>query len=123
MDFIEIGDSREFFWDDCLVDTTHTTAGKRMHHPERREVVLRFDRPWEGSHCYFINMFRDGSKMRMYFMPQAIHGIPIGEAGTVCFRVVPYVEKDGVRRYGIGYLITFDETGKFVSSVPEGGLL
>lgn len=58
-----------------------------------------------------------------YFMPQAIHGIPIGEAGTVCFRVVPYVEKDGVRRYGIGYLITFDETGELVSSVPEGGLL
>lgn len=59
----------------------------------------------------------------IYFMPQAIHGIPIGEAGTVCFRVVPYVEKDGVRQHGIGYLITFDETGKFVSSVPEGGLL
>lgn len=58
----------------------------------------------------------------IYFMPQAIHGIPIGEAGTVCFRVVPYVEKDGVRRHGIGYLITFDETGNFVSSVPEGGL-
>ena len=58
-----------------------------------------------------------------YFMPQAIHGIPIGEAGTVCFRVVPYVEKDGDRRYGIGYLITFDETGELVSSVPEGGLL
>ena len=59
----------------------------------------------------------------IYFMPQAIHGLPIGEAGTVCFRVVPYVEKDGVRRYGIGYLITFDETGELVSSVPEGGLL
>lgn len=59
----------------------------------------------------------------IYFMPQAIHDIPIGEAGTVCFRVVPYVEKDGVRRYGIGYLITFDETGELVSSVPEGGLL
>ena len=71
MDFIEIGDSREFFWDDCLVDTTHTTAGKRMHRPERREVVLRFDRPWEGSHCYFINMFRDGSKMRMYYHASA----------------------------------------------------
>lgn len=63
----DLGDSREFFWDDYLVDTEHTTAKKRIHPPERREVVICFDQPWEGSHCYFINMFRDDSKIRMYY--------------------------------------------------------
>ena len=58
-----------------------------------------------------------------YFMPQAIHGIPIGDVGTVTFHVIPFVEKDGSRMDGIGYFVTYDETGTFVSFVPEGGLL
>ncbi len=67
MEIINIGSAREVFWDDYIVDTERTTARKRMHSPSRRELAISFDAPWEGGHCYFINMFRDCSIYRMYY--------------------------------------------------------
>ena len=48
---INIGSRRECFFDDYLINNTRTTAGFRVHNPERKGYVLDHDEPWEGSFC------------------------------------------------------------------------
>lgn len=67
METVYIGSEREVFWDDYIVDTEKTTAKTRVHSPVRKELVMSFNEPWEGAHCYFINMFRDTDRFRMYY--------------------------------------------------------
>ena len=64
---IEIGSDRECFWDDWLIDANRTTAEFRVHHPVRREAVLRHDAPWEGDGCNFHHILKDGDVYRMYY--------------------------------------------------------
>ena len=45
---LNIGNRRELFWDDALIETSRTTAEARLHAPRREEIVLRHDAPWEG---------------------------------------------------------------------------
>ncbi len=64
---INIGSDRECFWDEYLIDTGKTTAEFRVHHPVRRELVLRHDAPWEGDGCNFHHILKDGDVYRMYY--------------------------------------------------------
>src|ERR1041384_1611419 len=44
---LQVGTNAQLFVDDWLVESVHdVTLG--LHPPERREVVFRFDAPWEG---------------------------------------------------------------------------
>ena len=63
----DIGSRREVFWDDYLIDARYTTASRRMHHPVRREQVMKFDRPWEGDQCYMFCILKDEDCYRMYY--------------------------------------------------------
>lgn len=47
MDIINIGNRREVFWDDYLVDTEKTTATHRVMNPVKREVCFEFDQSYE----------------------------------------------------------------------------
>ncbi len=38
-----------------------------LHPPRRAEVVLRFDKPWEGSHSAYVTVLKDGDRYRMYY--------------------------------------------------------
>lgn len=40
MDIIDLGEKREFFWDDYLIDTEKTTAFPRLMHPEKKKRVF-----------------------------------------------------------------------------------
>lgn len=66
---IDIGKRREFVWDDFLIDTTQTTAERRIHHAVRQEVSIVFDKPWEGDGCnYYSTVYDDVKKVyRMYY--------------------------------------------------------
>lgn len=64
---IDIGARREVFWDDYLIDTRYSTAPSMLHHPVRKEVVMKCDRPWEGDCCYFFNILKDDDCYRMYY--------------------------------------------------------
>ena len=61
---------RQFVWDGLLFDETKTTAEYRLHHPQRRETVMTFDRPWEGNGCGYFHIVRDDIKgvFRMYYL-------------------------------------------------------
>ena len=62
----DIGSRWELFVDDWLVDALKGTR-LRLHHPVPREVVLRFDKPWEGLFCGYVTVLRDGDLFRLYY--------------------------------------------------------
>ena len=63
---IEIGSRLELFVDDFIVET-RSGVDLGLQQPAIREVVLEFDRPWEGNTCTYVTIFRDGDRWRMYY--------------------------------------------------------
>ena len=64
---VEIGSRLELMVDDALIDKLSGGAHLELHHPERREVVLVTDAPWEGNASHYRCVFRDGDIYRMYY--------------------------------------------------------
>ena len=64
---IAIGNRRELFVDDALIDQLKGKAEQRLHSPQPREVVLVHDAPWEGSGSGYHSLFQDGNRYRMYY--------------------------------------------------------
>lgn len=56
-----IGNQRECFFDEEMLDMSKTTAQFRLHEPILRETVLVHDAPWEGDGCDYHNFFFDDS--------------------------------------------------------------
>ncbi|MFW6058801.1 MAG: hypothetical protein ACODAQ_01380 [Phycisphaeraceae bacterium] len=63
---IDIADHLEPFWDHHLIDRLDE-AHLQLHAPTPREVVLRFDRPWEGMGVGYPTILRDGHTYRLYY--------------------------------------------------------
>ncbi len=63
---LDTGSRLELFVDDYLVDEL---VGTRLvlHHPRPAEVLLRFDRPWEGAFCAYVTVIHDGDTYRMNY--------------------------------------------------------
>lgn len=64
---VNIGSRRELFVDRALVETMDGGAELRLHQPVRRDVAIRFDRPWEGNASGYATVFQDGDIYRMYY--------------------------------------------------------
>ena len=62
-----IGSRLELFVDRALIESMTGSATLQLHHPQRREVVLRTDAPWEGNASAFQSIFKDGDLYRMYY--------------------------------------------------------
>lgn len=73
---LHIGDHRELFVDDYLIDRL-TGARQVLHQPQPREQVLTVDEPWEGIYSGYFTVLKDGGKFRMYYrgMPEAKHDL------------------------------------------------
>ena len=56
----------EMFIDTWLIDKMDGVSLK-LHKPEKREVVLMFDRIWEGNLSCYVSVFKDGDNIRMYY--------------------------------------------------------
>ena len=69
-DPVNIGDRRELFLDNLMVDGLEGGAQRVFHHPVPREVVITFDQPWEGNTCAGVTVFQDGDRYRMYYRAQ-----------------------------------------------------
>lgn len=81
MNAIKIGNNREVFWDDYLVNTSLTGAYLRQHHPRIEENVITLDHPWEGDGCiYFSCIYHDGL-YRMYYL-----GLEVFEADMSAYK-------------------------------------
>lgn len=66
-DATDIGDRRELFVDDTLIERLVGDADLRMHPPVPREIVLEHDEPWEGTGSGYHSVFQDGDLYRMYY--------------------------------------------------------
>jgi hypothetical protein len=63
---VDVGSDLQPFIDRYLIDRAEGVTLK-LHSPERREVALRFDAPWEGSTSAYVSVFQDGHRFRMYY--------------------------------------------------------
>ncbi len=64
---LKIGNRIEMFVDDYLIDTMNKAA-LRLNPPQRRECVLKMDKPWEGSGSGIYSVvFKDGDIYRMFY--------------------------------------------------------
>lgn len=63
---IALGSRLEPFVDDFLIDSMQGTA-LELHKPIPREVVIVFDKPWEGTVSAYATVFPDDGLFRMYY--------------------------------------------------------
>ena len=63
---IEIGSQRELFVDASLVEKLDN-AKLTLHHPQPRDLAIRFDQPWEGNTSGYPTVMRDGDLFRMIY--------------------------------------------------------
>ena len=63
---LDIGSRLELFVDEELIGKKRKVALK-MHEPVAQEIVLRFNKPWEGATSYYVTVLQDGDLYRMYY--------------------------------------------------------
>src|SRR6056297_1418375 len=66
-DVIDIGNRRELFVDDYLIERMSEGVGLQVQQPEPQDVVLVTGEPWEGNTCAYYTIFQDGDIYRMYY--------------------------------------------------------
>jgi len=94
---VEIGKRRELFLDGIMVDRMTGAVQRVFHSPVPREIVMVFDRPWEGNLCQYHTLFRDGDLYRFYYLPGSYTIPPEGGKRTMGFGGWAYAEsRDGV---------------------------
>lgn len=62
----DLGQGLGLFVDDWLIERLDG-ARLELHHPERREIVFDFEKPWEGGLSAYITILKDGDAYRMYY--------------------------------------------------------
>ena len=67
MKIVEIGNRRELFIDDCLIDRLEGGAAQRLHSPVRREAAIVTGEPWEGCCCAFATVAPCERGHRLYY--------------------------------------------------------
>jgi len=64
---VAISGRRELFLDNTIVEQLAGDAQRVFHRPVAREVVIKFDEPWEGETSGTVTVFQDGDLYRMYY--------------------------------------------------------
>src|SRR5262249_798529 len=69
---VDSGTRVEMLVDDWLIDPARRRdISLQVQTPERREVVLTLDQPWEGLFSAYYTIFQDGPKFRLYYRGSA----------------------------------------------------
>lgn len=92
-DIPDLGSRRELFVDRFLIESLRG-AELRLHEPRDEGNVLPFDAPWEGAHCGYSTVIRDGEKLRLYY-----RGMPAGVKDGTDGEVTCLAESDDGRRW------------------------
>ena len=94
---INIGSRLELLVDNYLVERMSESTVLRLHHPVRREAIMKFDRPWEGNACGYFTVIQDGDLYRMYYRGSNAAVPSIKSAGNYHTEVTCYIEsRDGI---------------------------
>jgi hypothetical protein len=62
----DIDSHLQLFVDDWLIESMKNVR-LQLHSPVRREVVLRFDAPWEGPESGYVTVMQNEDRFRMYY--------------------------------------------------------
>jgi len=92
---LDIGSRLELFVDDWLIERMTGGVSLKLHTPRPAEIVLRFDKPWEGRWSEYVRVLRDDDRYRMYYRAGLEEKPPskINDPESVC-----YAEStDGIR--------------------------
>lgn len=103
----DIGERLELFVDRHLIASMDGVE-LELHYPERREIVFRTNRPWEGKGSAFFTVFKDDDRFRMYYRGSGTK--TLGERNPLCLELTCYAEsEDGIhwKRPSLG-LFEFD---------------
>ncbi len=63
---LAIGSRLEPLVDNYLIETQANTV-HRLQTPSLEEMVIHFDKPWEGPYCGYVTIFEDDGIYRMYY--------------------------------------------------------
>jgi hypothetical protein len=85
---VPLGDRLELFVDDFLVEWLEG-ATLKLHEPVQSGVALRFDKPWEGSFCGYVTVFKDGDRFRMYYRGLPKSGRDGSQDEVTCYAESP----------------------------------
>lgn len=92
---IEVGARLQLLVDEHLIERLAGGAQLRLHPPEPREIVMTYDKPWEGNTSMVLTLFRDGDNFRMYY--RAENYIAVGGKTTHPTYLCYAESKDGIR--------------------------
>ena len=95
-EIIPIGSRLEPLVDQALIQSLSGSAELKLHHPQPREVAIRFDQPWEGGASGYATIIQDNDVYRMYYRGHRyiIDDPPLRQAQSEC---VCYAESsDGI---------------------------
>jgi hypothetical protein len=81
---LDTGSRLELFVDRYVVDTLNG-ATRILHSPVPRETVLRFDQPWEGRHCGYVTIIKDGDLYRLYYRGLPVDRADGSDAESTCY--------------------------------------
>lgn len=65
------------FWDDYLIDVEKSDAVLSVNKPQKRDVVLVCDQPWEGNGTDFFTIINDDGLYRMYYEGWSLNDNPL----------------------------------------------
>jgi hypothetical protein len=65
-DVINIGNNRELFVDYYLIEKLNNVS-LRLNTPVEREIVLKYDKPWEGMFSAYPTILKDKNIYRLYY--------------------------------------------------------
>lgn len=69
METIYIGNERQVFWDEYLIDKKRTTATLRLNRPEKKECCFEFDQSNEMVSISYPCIVKDDNGYKMYYQP------------------------------------------------------
>ncbi|MBI4584738.1 MAG: hypothetical protein HY717_12050 [Planctomycetes bacterium] len=88
---IDLGGRRELFVDHFLIERLEG-ARLKLEEPRWAGVAVAFDRQWEGIHCGYPTVIRDGGLVRLYY-----RGLPVSGKDGSNDEVTCYAEsQDGI---------------------------
>ncbi len=73
------------FWDDELIDPRFTDARLGVNRPEKRDIVMVCDQPWEGDSTDFFTVVKDDGLYRMYYETWSLFDDTYTEGINVCY--------------------------------------
>ena len=83
-DVIELGNRRELFVDEYLIDRMHGIE-LRLQKPVPRNVAIVHDAPWEGNTSGYHTVFQDGGLFRLYYRGSMYHQFATRARPVVCY--------------------------------------